>query len=403
MKRWMLWGAALLTAAACNTVELSSGSSPSLFDIDAPGELFGPLAQEITYEVDCDRSWSVRLKDGSWATVGRRTEMSQTRMSLKLALTLNLGEEERIDSLLFTSGNIVKRVAVKQSGISAFVSSRTIDLSAGQQTLTITAPDDWTFTVPASASWISLSAESGKAGITVMTLKATDANENVGARSAQLTLSCAGAQIPIQVTQAQTDAIRTVGELWEFDYNGGTFQVDVLSNVDVEVDIPDEAASWLTLLESKALDNSTLTFLAAPNRAFQPVSATVTLRGGSVERSFSVTVGGFARVMEESSLGVFDLTPGTDWTYSEGIDQISRHYGKGTATFSLRNPYEKAYWSLTGSFSDPGATTVDAVLSYLLSADGEPASQTLSLKVLHRSGNLVWLQGDGTPGFIIKL
>ena len=106
MKRWILSGAVLLAAAACMKVETGGGSMPGLFEIKSPGTTFGPLAQELTYEVECDRSWAVKFDSGEWAVVGRRTEMSSTKSSLKVSLTTNQSDIQRVDTLLFTAAGL---------------------------------------------------------------------------------------------------------------------------------------------------------------------------------------------------------------------------------------------------------------------------------------------------------
>ncbi len=404
MKRWILSGAVLLAAAACMKVETGGGSMPGLFEIKSPGTTFGPLAQELTYEVECDRSWAVKFDSGEWAVVGRRTEMSSTKSSLKVSLTTNQSDIQRVDTLLFTAGQKVEKIVVKQDGISSFVSTREIDLSAGAQKITINAPDSWTLS-SSQSPWFTLSAESGKAGSAEVTVTPNDANENVGDRAADLILACSGSQIPIRVTQSQTDAIRTVQDEWVFDSNGGAFQVEIQSNIELSVSIP-ESASWLTLepspKQTKALNSSILTFTAAPNRQFSPVSADVVISGGQASKTIYVVVGGWARVLEESTIGLYDTEGGSDWTYAEGNDQISRLYGDGSVSFSLRNPYEKAYWTLSGIPSNPSVTSFEGVLTRK-SADGKETGGKLSLQILHTAGGLCWIQGDGTPGFIVKL
>ena len=118
------------------------------------------------------------------------------------------------------------------------------------------------------------------------------------------------------------DAIRTAQDEWVFDSNGGTFQVEIQSNIELSVSIP-ESASWLTLepfpKQTKALNSSILTFTAAPNRQFSPVSADVVISGsyempslqlGDNEIDLNYESTQYAFVPEESGAYVFSMNCG---------------------------------------------------------------------------------------------
>ena len=164
-----------------------------------------------------------------------------------------------------------------------------LEQAGGTATLTFTATDDWTAEVTAvtrAADWVSVQPTGGRAGENTLTIT-TQPNDTYDERNAAITLTCAGQQTTLTVTQKQQDALLVSSNKVELDAEGGSFSLTVQANVSVSHTI-EEGASWLTTASTRALTESTLSFEAAANEDTEPRQVTITLTGGGLTEQVTV-------------------------------------------------------------------------------------------------------------------
>ncbi len=164
-----------------------------------------------------------------------------------------------------------------------------LEQAGGTATLTFTATDDWTAEVTAvtrAADWVSVQPTGGRAGENTLTIT-TQPNDTYDERNAAITLTCAGQQTTLTVTQKQQDALLVSSNKVELDAEGGSFTLIVQANVSVSYTI-EPGADWLTTATTRALTESTLSFEAAANEDTEPRQATITLTGGGLTEQVTV-------------------------------------------------------------------------------------------------------------------
>ena len=141
------------------------------------------------------------------------------------------------------------------------------DSEAGTATLDLSASGNWTAEfVNGRAYWCSLSAMEGKRGVATLTIN-VQANGEYDERSASIVFTCKDLKRTIIVTQKQRDALLLSSGRVEMRADGGSFTVEVMSNVDFTSTIESDGNGWIHPLSTKGLEKSNLTFKVDPNES----------------------------------------------------------------------------------------------------------------------------------------
>lgn len=168
-----------------------------------------------------------------------------------------------------------------------------ISADGGTCTLTFTASADWSVSVNAvtrAVDWLSISPTQGGAGTVTLQVSAQP-NETYDERNAAVLLACGNAKQTVTVTQKQKDALLVNSNKVEMDAIGGTFGIELQSNVSVSYEIEESAKDWLTASSSsttRGLTASTLSFQVAENPDEAVRQAVITLRGNDLTEQVTV-------------------------------------------------------------------------------------------------------------------
>jgi len=101
---------------------------------------------------------------------------------------------------------------------------------------------------------------------------------------------------------------------------GGTYQVKLQTNTDYTINIPDNAKSWLSVADTRAMRNETLTFSAAANTTITERFATVALTGRNNEILQSVTF----RQSGDKIEGMLEINEETIGTLQQLLDPYDK-------------------------------------------------------------------------------
>lgn len=144
----------------------------------------------------------------------------------------------------------------------------------------ITSNVEWTITT--EQDWISVDPEMGEGSSLVII--AVEKNKTYDVREGAITIEAAGeyvgqvAAITIPVVQDEAKAaILDAKSKYEFDANGGSFELTMKANVAYEVAL---GAEWLSIAEpeaTRALKEDVITINVAANEAYEPREAVVTI------------------------------------------------------------------------------------------------------------------------------
>ena len=134
--------------------------------------------------------------------------------------------------------------------------------------------------------WCSIPSESGEKGTFTLDV-AVKENESYDERVAVILLRCEDIQRTIVVTQKQKEALLLTPGHVELPTEGGSFTIEVNTNVGFTLSVPTEASQWLHWTETKGLIPYKMTIVVDPNTDLNPRQAVLTVKSplGSEEVS----------------------------------------------------------------------------------------------------------------------
>ena len=151
----------------------------------------------------------------------------------------------------------------------------TIEAGGGRAEITFTASDSWTAAFSNDrASWLSFSPESGAAGQGKVSVTA-DPNETTDERSAVVRIKCGSATASVTVVQKQKDALTQTPSKTQFGAEGGSFTIEVKSNIDYSFDID---VPWIHQVTTRSMTTKTATFSVDANEDTRKREGSVTVR-----------------------------------------------------------------------------------------------------------------------------
>ena len=150
---------------------------------------------------------------------------------------------------------------------------------AGTASLDLSASGSWTAEfVNGRAYWCSLSQTEGKRGVVTLTFS-VQANGEYDERSAAVLFTCGKLKKTIVVTQKQRDALLLSSDRVEISADGGSFTIDVQTNIDFSHKIEADGSDWIRTVSTKGLKTHSVTFSVDQNFALDRRSGTVTFTG----------------------------------------------------------------------------------------------------------------------------
>lgn len=159
---------------------------------------------------------------------------------------------------------------------------------AGTASVELSASGKWTAEfVNGRAYWCTLSAAEGKRGTVTLTFS-VQANGEHDERSASVVFTCKDLKRTVVVTQKQRDAMLLSSDRVELSSDGGSFTVEVMSNVDFSHRIEADGSDWIHPVSTKGLEKSVLTFRVDPNEALDRRVGTLTFSGSAGQEKVSV-------------------------------------------------------------------------------------------------------------------
>lgn len=226
---------------------------------------------------------------------------------------------------------------------------------AGKQTISFTTSEGWMVSMAEpsvqSPGWCTVSPMRGTAGNASITISASE-NTGYDDRSTVITLTAGELQMTIAVTQKQTDAIIISRKSYVLSSEARTIQVDLSSNIDHQVMIP-EAGNWITQVSTtKALIDSKLQFSVQANEALNTRSGMIIIKDPKTTLADTVTVmqTGKSAVMDEGITGTLK------WTLFENGTLILS--GNGSMPDYARAPWEDYSSLITTVIIEDGLTSV---------------------------------------------
>jgi len=191
---------------------------------------------------------------------------------------------------------------------------QTIPAEGGTYYVTFSSNKDWitSFGNDNASSWCTISPESGVSGgackVTINVAK----NDTYDDRNATFYITAEDKYLTVNVTQKQKDGLTVTGDKFEMSSEGGTVKVEVRSNIEVTCTIANNAADWVSLVETKALESKYFTLKIDKNESLSVREATVSFSGNGLSE--------FVKIYQQGETPTLVLSPTNQAIPTEGAD-----------------------------------------------------------------------------------
>ncbi len=289
--------------------------------------------QTIVFSSNYD--WTATPSD-EWINVTPRSGQAGQECNIVVSLDANNTFEKRSGNIIINAQELNVVLAVSQAQNNAIIlSTPTVNLpqSGGQFTVQLKANIDYECEI--KADWIK-SVETRALTDHSLRFEAKE-NPSQEKRVGEIVIKGGGFSETVTVTQAQLNHLSLSTTEQHFDYTGGEFSVEVQHNVDYDVKISD---SWITRIESRTMETSTLNFVVAENTLYKERTATITISGGGISETITIAQDGFHTIASNEiryTTTDGELIPPYDRTVF-GAKYVSNTYANGVGTITFDAP-----------------------------------------------------------------
>ena len=395
MRRSLAVFAIFCVLQGCQQIE-GIWKNPKTFSLESRSCSLSAESQDYLLNLECDKEWTAELAGGTWATVSG-VSSNGSKGLVTIHVDANGTEQAREDTLTVCSGFLEERFYLRQQDVTTIISRThlTVDDKRGDS-FSIHAGGFWSIGLPDAPDWLGISSTQGR-GDADITVRAKEKNLNSGERNTVMRVTVNDDLFLVTVTQKQTDAILADRAKVELGNKAQTFTIDLQSNVgySVKVDCP-----WISIVESKALDSSSVTFSAQANTEETPRDGSIIFSGGTVSETVFV-----------SQAGKDVLVLGTPGSSDPGKLEIP--FNGGSRAIELRSNVEydiimpQVPWIRLQSMSDRKAVMRVDAIGIVVSANVSEQPREAEIVVKDRNSNLqasVTIRQDGMimPAFAVQ-
>ena len=244
----------------------------------------GVATHEIRFSALYD--WTATTSE-EWIHITPESGRAGTECVLYVSLDENDTYDERSGKVSLSLQETSLDLEISQQAKNGFIlSPSTVQLPQSGGAFNVTVQTNIDLEYEIKADWIK-SAESRALSDATFRFEA-EVNSTTEPRNGEIIFTGGGKSATLIVTQSQTNVITLSSSTVEVDGKGGTFSVEVSSNVEYSVVIED-GCDWISQVDSRAVETTTLNFNVQENTEDTERSATITISGGELEESITIT------------------------------------------------------------------------------------------------------------------
>ena len=370
----------------------------NVYEIDNKGgNISIEVAHNIDYKVAIGADWITQVE-----TKGLETDY----LTFEIAENKEYDNRDAIITFSSADGSTTQDVKVCQSQADAVIISKKeyiLNSTGGDVTIEVRSNVDFIVENP-NCDWID---EVKTKGLTTHTLNyKVDENTGYDSRTASIiiTNSKTGEKDSVVISQLQKDAIVLAKNEYEFGVDGGNLDFEIQTNVDVKVEISDNANSWITQIETRGLQTKSLCFNVAKCNEVDNRQGTIKLSGREVEQIITVKQSGLKEILDMERAALVDFynaTGGNNWTNNENWcsdKPVGEWYGIVTDERGLVSYLHLDENNLTGTIPESIGNLVNLQGIFMRSnkLTGEIPATIGNLTMLHS----IWLDNNALSGSI---
>lgn len=247
----------------------------------------------LTVEVLSNIEFDVK-PEVSWIRYVETKGLKTSQIVLDIEANADYDAREGKVNVKQKNGDLSGTITIKQEQkYGLFVSESVLNISNEAQTIDVEVKYNVEYAVvipEADKSWIT---EVNTKGLTSRHHSFhINKNETLDNRTASITFKQKDGPLSgtVTINQAQTDSISIDKSVFDLTYEKQTFDVEVKSNVDYQVEIPSSVKSWLRRVDTKSVSTDKVTFEVDENATEDERSGIIKIKQveGSIEKSISV-------------------------------------------------------------------------------------------------------------------
>ncbi|MDR2231924.1 MAG: BACON domain-containing protein [Tannerella sp.] len=282
------------------TIPVTMGAPPQL-KVEPLTIKFSAAGDQRSLKITSNIAWTVR-SEASWLKFSAPSGAGDS--TILVTAEAQSAQSQRNATIIVSGSGLEQPIEVSQSAFVPMlvVSPTTLVFpnsfgsnSFGTQSFTVTSNISWKITVNSEASsWLTFSPDSsannGEVNVTAA------ANTSTTTRKATLTIKGGNITRTVTVQQSgETERLEiTTPPPLSFGNSLEQKVLSIASNINWNVTVSSDAASWLSIDKTTGSNDGTITVTAAANTTPQNRGGTITVRGGSFIRSISVVQFGVA-------------------------------------------------------------------------------------------------------------
>lgn len=257
---------------------------------------------EVTIEVKANIDFEYTISEKAKAWIASADSRALKTTTLVFDVSANEDTEKREGSITITSGSFKETVTVYQEGtvpVITLTQNEFVVPSAGDViAVEVKSNVDVEVELPAEIDWLSEDKSRAMSTNTYYFIVAESGEYEQREAEIKFTNKKNELSETVKVVQVQKDAIVVAKNEYEMDVEGGALDFEIQTNVDVAVSIPDSVQSWITHVESRALESKTLHFDIAPCQSDERIGI-ITLTGGDAMQTITIKQNGKKEINPE--------------------------------------------------------------------------------------------------------
>ncbi len=297
------------------------------------GDIKIPISTNTKYDAEI-------IESADWISISTLQTKSLDEYFMVLKIEENTAYEARVGQVKVKGAEKESVITVTQSQLDEIIIGTTsfeISNKGGRVEFDVQSNVDYTTEILGeAASWLSINSQLNAKGLS-SSIVSIDVKENTSydGRVGQIKIKAARKESIITITQAQVDAILVNDTEISVGYQAGTINVKIRTNTNYSVDIPDEAKSWLSVVETKAMSDETIVFSYTANEGEKRSTLVSVLdNAGSIAGSF--------KIVQDSSFDVIYYTtidgkPLTEGEIFNALVPIGHKFENGIGQLIISN------------------------------------------------------------------
>ena len=240
--------------------------------------VFEAQGGDLTFDITCNADWTI-TNESDWCTLDMTS--GNGNATVKVSTGVYEENEDRNTVLTVKAGDTPQTLTVTQKHEDALILSKDkfdVPQAGDNITIELRSNIECALTIPSRfQEWISES-PSGK-GMETKTFNLTiKENEAFETREGFVIISGNELKDTVHIFQAQKDQLILTQNTYNITSEKQDILVELKTNVDYDITIPDSVSSWISLLETKASRTDRLNLSIAANEETESRSALVLIK-----------------------------------------------------------------------------------------------------------------------------